>query len=51
MIAQVAASPDPVIGSSSDALIRPFQHPPIAETPAPVGVERLEMVGWGLWSA
>jgi hypothetical protein len=51
LIARVAAFPDLVIGSCSGALIPLSGLPLTAETPAPVGVERVEMVGWGLWSA
>jgi hypothetical protein len=51
LIARVAAFPDPIIGSCSGALIPLSGLSLTAETPAPVGVERVEMVGWGLWSA
>jgi hypothetical protein len=53
LIARVAASPDPIIGSCSGALIPLSGLSLTAETRAPVGVgvERVEMVGWGLWSA
>jgi hypothetical protein len=55
LIAQAAVFPDPVIGSSLEALIPPSGPPLTAETPTPVGVgvgvRKVGMVGWGLWSA